>query len=191
MYNSRKLLFVCMSFYSAAGFAAGFDCNKATTVVEKSICANPELSELDELLNGHYAGAKLRLRGSEACLKADQVQWLRSIRNACKDDGCLKTAYLNRLSEFNGLQPGASYIKYLDLPNVPSLEMVIPPLEGDHARGKARPTLEVTGTLLNELVDGDGYIVKTETGRSYILALAGLLDPDTAGNLSLLERQSS
>lgn len=38
--------------------AASFDCNKATTETEIAICADPELSALDELMAEAYALAK-------------------------------------------------------------------------------------------------------------------------------------
>lgn len=34
--------------------AAGFDCTKASTSVEKQICANPEISDLDSKLSDVY-----------------------------------------------------------------------------------------------------------------------------------------
>ena len=44
--------------------AASFDCNKATTQTEKTICTNPELSALDELAStiSHYVGLRIDLQ---------------------------------------------------------------------------------------------------------------------------------
>ena len=94
----RKQVCVVLVFLGTIGSAsaASFDCNKARSHVEKMICSDRELSELDEHLGRYYEGARMTLQGSEACFKTDQMQWLKSVRNACGDNTCLRTAYLNR-----------------------------------------------------------------------------------------------
>lgn len=76
--------------------AASFDCAKASTKVEKAICADEELSKLDEDLGKAYSEALPKAPDPES-LKQQQKQWLRE-RNKCSDTACLKQAYQTRLS---------------------------------------------------------------------------------------------
>lgn len=189
--HGKILLFLCIGLYADWGSTAGFDCAKAATRVEKAICASSELSRLDEHLSAYYGFAKDALRESEACFKADQMQWLKSVRNACKDNACLKKAYLNRLSELDGFQPGATALKYINLPSVTTLAWIVPPLEEDPSPGIPKAALEVTGKLIDELVTGNGYVLRTKSGTSYLLILAGLLGGMTTGYLPALVRQEN
>ena len=76
--------------------AASFDCNKATTETEIAICADPELSALDERLGAAYLVAK-RLNASEKT-KGDQLSWIK-LRDKCANLLCVKKKYLGRLVE--------------------------------------------------------------------------------------------
>ncbi|NMM25735.1 MAG: DUF1311 domain-containing protein [Glaciimonas sp.] len=75
--------------------AAGFDCATAQTKVEKLICADAELSKLDEYLASAYSAA-LKVDGNAAYVRQEQKQWVKE-RNACVDASCVKNAYQNRL----------------------------------------------------------------------------------------------
>jgi uncharacterized protein YecT (DUF1311 family) len=189
--RGKILLFLFIGLYAGSGLAAGFDCSKAATQVEKMICASSELSNLDEHLSRHYEGAKYALSESETCIKSDQLQWLKSIRNICKDNICLKMAYLNRLSELNGLQPGMNTIQYIDLPRTPSLIWIIPPLEQEAAPRKSGASLKLIGKL-GWAEDGSNvYIIKTKSGGSYFLDLPGLRGVKADRFPELAEEQSS
>ncbi|MGO9121661.1 MAG: lysozyme inhibitor LprI family protein [Desulfomonilaceae bacterium] len=76
--------------------AASFDCNKATTPVEKLICAEQGLSQFDEKLSRVYEEA-LRLTPDPQGLKREHEKWLRDVRNLCTDSICLEKEYYNRL----------------------------------------------------------------------------------------------
>jgi uncharacterized protein len=102
-------------------FAQSFDCRKAQTRSEKMICADAAIAELDEHLGRYYAAGRAALERGASCLQSDQAQWLKTTRDACQDASCLKTAYLNRLAELDPLQPGATAIRNIELPRVPSL----------------------------------------------------------------------
>ena len=75
--------------------AAGFDCAKAGTKVEKLICGDAGLSKLDEELNAAY---KTALQGGKQAdtIKQAQKQWMK-VRNGCADAACVKRAYEERL----------------------------------------------------------------------------------------------
>ena len=57
-----------------------FDCSNAFSKVEKSICANPELSKLDKRLDEVYNELKKhpegRIKGSVVDLVKNQKQWI-------------------------------------------------------------------------------------------------------------------
>ena len=69
-----SLAFLCLTLQGfGKAYAASFDCNKAVTYVEKTICANLELSNLDDLMANNYrvmraagigAGAQSHLKQS-------------------------------------------------------------------------------------------------------------------------------
>ena len=84
-----------------AASAASFDCKKAATRVEKAICADAQLSELDEHLGRFYFAARERLAENASCVAAEQREWIRR-RNACADAACLRQAYLERLAGLAG-----------------------------------------------------------------------------------------
>jgi uncharacterized protein len=77
---------------------ASFNCSKAGTSVEKTICASRVLSSLDEQLAEAYKSA-IVLSGDRDLIKSQQQKWLRDIRDTCRDEACLKGAYENRLAQ--------------------------------------------------------------------------------------------
>ena len=111
--------------FSGAASAASFDCAKASTRIEKAICADAGLSALDEHLGRFYFAARERLAENASCIVADQQQWLRAQRNPCADVACLKKAYLSRLAELVALQPGMNLPRNLELPSAPALVWAI------------------------------------------------------------------
>ena len=97
-----KYLLAAVLFGSAIVHAASFDCDKARTRVEKLVCGQAQLGELDERLNAAFTEAKKGLQPTEANrLTQEQMQWLRSARNPCADEACLEKAYTARLNELD------------------------------------------------------------------------------------------
>jgi len=175
--------------WSAPGGAASFACEKAQSRVEKAICADAELSQLDEYLARYYGGARAGLGGGAACLAADQRRWLSATRNACADAACLKKAYLERLGELDPLQPGASALRNLELPRVPALVWIIPPAQ-DNVAAPPKPNalpLEVRGELFDDLANGDGFVLRGAQG-STLLVMLMFLEPETAQRLTVLSK---
>ncbi|HEX6692211.1 MAG TPA: lysozyme inhibitor LprI family protein [Burkholderiales bacterium] len=176
--------------WSAAAAAASFPCEKAQSRVEKAICADAEVSQLDEYLGRYYSGARAALRDSTACLAADQRQWLSSVRNACQDTACLKKAYLERLAELHAIQPGASSLRNVALPSVPSLVWIIPPA-ADNVAAPPRPgakPLVARGRVVNDLEKGDGFVLRTAEGATHILLLTMFFDGSSVDVLTVLAR---
>ena len=112
---------------AGAASAASFDCKLAKTDTEKAICANEEVSTLDEYLGRYYAAARDTLKSADKCLVTDQRIWIREKRNPCKDAACLRAAYLERLAVLDPLQPGATAIRNIELPKVWALVWIVPP----------------------------------------------------------------
>ena len=103
-FSRHATLAVMLMFISTPLTAASFNCNKASTKVEKMICADPELSEADEQLAEAYRNLRKALPKSErALLKRDQRQWLKE-RNVefrtCEDPYCY-AFYLVRIEQLS------------------------------------------------------------------------------------------
>ncbi len=169
--------------------AQSFDCAKAQSGVEKMVCADSRLRELDEHLGRYYAAARTALGGGASCLQVDQAAWLKTRRGACRDAACLSTVYLDRLAELDPLQPGATAIRHIELPPTPALMWVIGAAQDKVAapnNPKATP-FEATGTLLNEVAGGDGFML--EVGDEKLpLAMLMFLEGDTSERLAELAK---
>lgn len=96
----RNILLVLTVLIPLAGNAASFDCRKAASSVEKLVCADSELSSLDEMLEKEYRAA-IRQGNENADLILDQRTWLAE-RNLCRYRECVVRAYWSRLADFQG-----------------------------------------------------------------------------------------
>jgi uncharacterized protein len=154
---------------TGAAKAASFDCARAKSKIEKAICADKQLSDLDEYLGHYYGGAAETLKDGASCLKADQRDWVKTVRDACGTRAaCLENAYLKRLATLDNLQPGASQLKDFELPSVPVMITAIP-READTLPGKAGRPMSRRGKIVFEQVDRDnmGYAVKGVDGAAH------------------------
>lgn len=97
--NRLLLILLGWLMLSFAAHAASFDCGKAQPKIEKMICADAELSRLDEEIAKVY-GEVLKKFPDEALLKKQQHGWLKA-RNRCKEISCLSDYYRGRLAELN------------------------------------------------------------------------------------------
>lgn len=187
------LAVACCAAANVAG-AQSFNCAKAQTRVEKMVCADRAVADLDEYLGRYYAAARTELRGAAACLQSDQVQWLKTTRDACADGACLKSAYLNRLAELDPLQPGATALKNVELPPVPALVWVVPPAEDKVAappNPKAKP-YEAAGTLVDDLgknPDSEGLSIRMKDGTRITLMQLMFLEGATQDRLAILAKE--
>ena len=85
--------------------AATFDCNKASTFVEKVICSDSRLTSMDDQLGRLYKDA-LAASSDITALKTEQKAWLSS-RNQCKDSDCIMKAYADRISALSAVSASA------------------------------------------------------------------------------------
>jgi uncharacterized protein len=80
--------------------APSFNCAKASNAVERAVCADPSLAELDIQVAVEYKKA-LNLTTDKAALKVNQRQWLRQMHSQCAKVGfqCIQHYYRTRLSQ--------------------------------------------------------------------------------------------
>lgn len=103
--QSSALAIAALAMFTAPVHA--FDCTKASTAVEKSICADPELKALDDDLSAAYADVKAASSKEEQKMLArSQKRWITS-REYCTDseDGlpkCIRDATEERLLLLKG-----------------------------------------------------------------------------------------
>lgn len=90
--------------------AAGFDCTKAKTSVEKMICADAYLSQLDSNLKTAFDEAKQEMAGLDGDtgeridpVGKEQKKWLLTVRNRCTTTTCLLDAYRSRIRQLRAL----------------------------------------------------------------------------------------
>lgn len=87
--------------------AASFDCSKASTAIEVTICSDDGLSGMDELMVQAYASAEARATTarSRKLLASDQKAWLRARAPCAEDLGCLIGMYDERIEFLNHWAP--------------------------------------------------------------------------------------
>jgi uncharacterized protein YecT (DUF1311 family) len=87
---------------TAAGATAkpSFDCAKASSSIERTICGDPRLGVADSTMAAVYAEVANGLgTDQKSALKAEQLNWLKNVRNACTSGDCLASAYRARIDQ--------------------------------------------------------------------------------------------
>jgi len=184
----RSVSFIVLLALGGGAQAASFDCAKAATATEKLICSNQRISDLDEYLGRYYYTARAEIGRGAVCLVADQRDWLRGVRNVCKDASCLERVYLNRLAELDPLQLGATALKNEDLPFVKALVWVIGP-EPDKVAApplKSHEPLIVRGKILDDADGGNGFMIQDAKGVKFVLLPAMFIDKPNYNGLESL-----
>lgn len=174
--GAAALFLAC--FFAAPAHAASFDCAKAKSADEKAVCADDELSTLDEHLGRYYETAIVELQDGAQCLKADQGLWLGK-RAACADNDCLEALYLDRLAELDALQWGMNKLE-IDLPARPALIVAIAPAPSEDAAAIGQPQSQSTEPLAVEgklSQEEGGYLVAPEEGTAYAVVDWYLSEP--------------
>lgn len=80
--------------------AASFDCSKATSIVDRSICADPVVSGLDEDLAKIYSKARVDSNFSNELLETQRA-WLRTRNDCGNNSNCLVKSYRERISQLS------------------------------------------------------------------------------------------
>jgi uncharacterized protein len=105
---TKLLLTTCFALGSTDSQAANpvgpsFDCAKAIHRVERMVCSDEMLADLDRQLDLQYR-ALLRLKHDHEqrrSLQFDQQNWLSKQRNTCQNTACLADQYQDRLEQIN------------------------------------------------------------------------------------------
>lgn len=129
---NKKIAICCLcaliaSLVTPSGiFAASFDCEKAASKIEKLICSDDELSQLDESLSEAYLQALERANIKQQIIES-QREWLKYERNLCQTVECMKKAYVTRINELH-LTSDTGYVihrdvkRYVSPPKAPEKE---------------------------------------------------------------------
>lgn len=75
-----------------------FDCAKADTPVERAICGDPKLANLDAAMANAYRVA-LSKSDNKPSLRTQQATWRDMVRNECTSVQCLADAYQRRIAQ--------------------------------------------------------------------------------------------
>lgn len=95
-----SLALICIAFSSLNSWAAGFDCSKASTAIEKLVCSDTSISALDADLNRLYKLEYEKSRAKEI-FRETQILWLKSTRNLCATAECLADVYRERIQSLH------------------------------------------------------------------------------------------
>jgi uncharacterized protein len=100
-------LFLSISLEAAPPEQPSFDCRKAASSSEKTICANAELSRLDSQLGRIWKTLLDDFSDSaqKPQMKADQKAWIARRGNCGDDANCIGKLYRERLSTLSGTDP--------------------------------------------------------------------------------------
>ena len=93
-------VFAVLAVLMPAAHAAGFDCSRASSQVEKLICNTPLLSKADEQLKITYEKV-VKLAPNPRWVKEQQRSWLTKERDTCGDAECLANEYARRIAVLN------------------------------------------------------------------------------------------
>lgn len=104
-----------------AAHAASFDCAKAATSIEKTICSDDKISDLDSQLMWAYKKSMSTAVNADA-LKLEQRAWLATVRNKCQDAACLRHAYADRIVQLDGTAKPAPVQVTQNLPTASIIE---------------------------------------------------------------------
>jgi uncharacterized protein YecT (DUF1311 family) len=83
-------------------FAPSFDCAKASSGPERLICGTPALAALDVELAQSYK-RQMGLTNDKSQLKAAEIEWRTTVRDACSASSCMEQAYRSRIDELDAV----------------------------------------------------------------------------------------
>lgn len=100
----RPILALLLATLPVAVQAASFDCTRATSADEKTVCANRALNDRDVKMATLY-GLDLRFvpMGSRDVLRRDQATWLGKRRACAANMACLARSYDRRIAELQAV----------------------------------------------------------------------------------------
>ncbi len=103
-FNHKFIMAISLILMNSPLLAASYDCKKAQTTIEKTICNNSALSRADEQMGNAYNKLKNSLESVEAQnFHQEQREWLefRNVNCLAEDVSCLLAINLNRAAILN------------------------------------------------------------------------------------------
>ena len=106
--NMKRIAWIFLGWLvlTTTAFPASFPCSNVLTTVEKWICANEDVSALDERLyeiyNETLESAKFQNEVDGNAIRLSQKKWLKK-RNNCKDITCIKNEYEERIDQLSSI----------------------------------------------------------------------------------------
>jgi uncharacterized protein YecT (DUF1311 family) len=97
----------------AQGGGASFDCARASTAIERTICKEPKLGKADRDMAAAFTALEAKLKGpAREALVKDQQQWIADRNRACATDTdgiipCLEQRYAARTANLRAFGEGA------------------------------------------------------------------------------------
>lgn len=89
----KRYALAALAFIIAPNAAQAFDCAKASTKVERAICADPALKDLDDIMSAAYGEVRSASSASERKMLAlAQKRWLAARESQCIAEDKLDTA---------------------------------------------------------------------------------------------------
>lgn len=163
---------------------AQINCSRATTPIDKAICASPALLQQDRELAEAYRQAVQRMPGQTEQLRQAQLRWLSERSQQCGGgaamEACLAQAFVARIA---ALSPAASKTTSAQAPAWPEARPLPqatlppgPPVTAAEARLQ-RTTLPTAGqgeTLLEVLHPGR-FVIRAESPTGTALQLVDML----------------
>ncbi len=104
----------CDNGYKAACLlmdSPSFNCDKAYSYTEKTICSNVILSELDKKMKDEY-NKLISDKNIKSKAIAAQREWIKYTRNTCNTATCLKNEYIKRIKDLQERPAGVSTISF-------------------------------------------------------------------------------
>ena len=99
-----SVLMICVLLYfPSLSWSASFNCSEAKGFIEKTICSDPALSQLDEELSNAYRNALDSANHPKSVITM-QKTWIAKIRSTCTTTQCLENVYKKQITELNAVE---------------------------------------------------------------------------------------
>lgn len=135
---SLTSLSILSMLLSANSFAASFDCSLAKAKIEKMICDNPSISQMDEVVHTLY----FNVLKQDSSIKQEQRAWLKQRNFACTTPFYCEKAFADRINQLIDRQHIGQHdlTEGMTLPDINSLdELSLAGMTREVVKEKYRP----------------------------------------------------
>lgn len=159
--KGRYIVSACALLFFQQALASAMDCTKAASVVEKAICADKPLHELDAQMGAAYRKL-MKAAPVQVEVKKAQRQWLKERDQCVEDVTCLKQRYQDRLQALHAQWIEAVAYKPDDIDKqvMEDLQQRVREMSKENPefaleRALDSLTVDETGTSFSAELDGD------------------------------------